>query len=61
MMLCCTMDGMKQEGIMAIVAEKEKEEMSDEQKKEYCEWCWYHDYGNCSKCALEMKVIKTKS
>ena len=26
--------------------------MTDENKKEYCEWCWFHDYGNCNKCAL---------
>jgi len=35
-----------------IVTKNEKMQMSEEQKKEYCEWCFYHDYGNCNNCAL---------
>jgi hypothetical protein len=35
-----------------IVTEEEKKRMSEERQKEYCEWCFFYDYGDCNKCAL---------
>lgn len=37
---------------MATITEDEKQGMSEKDQKQYCDWCWYKDYGDCSKCAL---------
>jgi len=38
---------------MSVVNTKKAKEMLPLEKKEYCEWCWYYDYGDCDKCALK--------
>lgn len=44
---------------MAIVSESDKKEMSEKKQKEYCIWCFHHDYGHCDVCALK-DVLKPK-
>ena len=53
----CTSAPERKEKVM-IVTKDEAEKMSSECKKDYCEWCFYKDYGVCDKCAL---FIKPKS
>lgn len=40
---------------MSIVTKDEAESMTAENKKDYCEWCFHKDYGDCNKCALYKK------
>ena len=43
-----------------IVSDEEFKEMTEENKKEYCEWCWHHDYGDCDLCAIhKSRLIRT--
>jgi hypothetical protein len=38
---------------MSVVSKEEASDMSDQQKWDYHEWCWFKDYGNCDHCALQ--------
>jgi hypothetical protein len=38
-----------------IVSKNEAEKMSEDTKKNYCEWCFHKSYGDCAKCALFQK------
>jgi hypothetical protein len=38
---------------MSIVSDEEYEAMNPVELKDYCNWCFYHDYGNCDYCAIE--------
>ncbi len=40
---------------MSTVTEEEKVEMTEERQKSYCQWCWVHDFGLCSVCALNTR------
>ena len=42
---------------MSIVSKEDADKMTDKQKKEYHEWCWFVDYGNCDKCAIKAKEL----
>lgn len=37
---------------MPVYTDKDVKEMTLQEKKETCQWCFYHDYGDCNKCAL---------
>jgi hypothetical protein len=45
---------------MSIVSNEDYEEMTQENRDSYCEWCWYKDYGDCDKCAIGIKDMKVK-
>ena len=38
---------------MSMQNKESVKDWTPEYKTEYCTWCWFHDYGNCSKCVLE--------
>ena len=38
---------------MSTIFEDEAKIMTEQEKKDYCYWCFYKDYGNCAICALE--------
>jgi len=40
---------------MTTLNREDIKDMSDGQRERYCYWCWFHDYGNCDKCALLYK------
>lgn len=37
---------------MPIYSEEDINDWSKERRQEIHEWCFYHDYGDCNKCAL---------
>lgn len=37
---------------MATKSEADIAEMSEEQRIDYCDWCWHKHYGNCDLCAI---------
>ena len=40
---------------MSMQTEESIKDWTPEYKTEYCNWCWGHDYGNCTECALKPK------
>lgn len=38
---------------MSIISEQEYIDIGPDRAASYCLWCWGHDYGNCSFCAVE--------
>lgn len=43
-----------------IVTEMEYLQMTSEERKNYCFWCFNHAYGDCSKCAIGMRMEKAR-
>lgn len=37
---------------MSVYTEEDVISMDEKEQQFNCEWCWYHDYGDCNKCAI---------
>lgn len=45
---------------MPVFRQDDVKDWDDQRKKDECEWCWGHDYGNCDLCILHKGVKNTE-
>ena len=43
------------------ISQSQADNLTEEQKQEYCIWCWYFDRDDCPRCAIKGEKDKWKN